>query len=74
MRRVLLTCGILAPLLYLATDILGGLRYPGYRFTAQAVSELGFGIIERVNIYASQLWMAVLAVALLRRPRYVEEP
>jgi hypothetical protein len=27
----------------------------------------GFGILERINIYASLLWFAVLAVTLLRR-------
>ena len=35
-----LTCGVLAPLVYVITDIFAGLRYPGYSFTAQAVSEL----------------------------------
>jgi hypothetical membrane protein len=39
-RRVLLACGILSSLLYVATDVLGGMRYEGYSFTAQAVSEL----------------------------------
>jgi CubicO group peptidase (beta-lactamase class C family)/hypothetical membrane protein len=39
-RQVLLGCGILSSLLYVATDILGGLRYPGYSFTSQAISEL----------------------------------
>jgi hypothetical membrane protein len=37
---VLLACGIVSSLLYVATDILGGLRYEGYSFTSQAVSEL----------------------------------
>ena len=41
LRRILLGCGILSSLLYVATDILGGLRYPGYSFTSQAISELG---------------------------------
>ncbi len=40
LQRVLLVCGILSSLLYIATDILGGLRYEGYSFTSQAVSEL----------------------------------
>jgi len=40
LRRALLACGILSWLLYLATDILGGLRYDGYSFTSQAISEL----------------------------------
>lgn len=39
-RQVLLACGILASLLYVATDVLGGLRYDGYSFTSQAISEL----------------------------------
>ena len=39
-RRVLLVCGILSSLLYVATDVLGGMRYAGYSFTSQAVSEL----------------------------------
>jgi hypothetical membrane protein len=40
LHRFMLACGILASLLYVATDILGSLRYPGYSFTSQAVSEL----------------------------------
>jgi hypothetical membrane protein len=38
--KVLLTCGILAPLLYASTDILAGALYAGYSFTSQAISEL----------------------------------
>ena len=40
MRKVLVICGIAASLLYVATDIAASLRYPGYSFTDQAVSEL----------------------------------
>jgi hypothetical membrane protein len=39
-RTALLACGILSSLIYLATDVLGGMRYPGYSFTSQAISEL----------------------------------
>ena len=39
-RQVLLLSGILSSLLYITTDVLGGLRYPGYSFTSQAISEL----------------------------------
>jgi len=39
-RQTLLACGILSGLLYVATDVLGGLRYPGYSFNSQAISEL----------------------------------
>ena len=38
--RVLLLSGILSSLVYIATDVLGGLRYPGYSFSSQAISEL----------------------------------
>jgi hypothetical protein len=37
---ILLLCGVLAPFAYIGTDIVAGLRYPGYSFTAQAPSEL----------------------------------
>lgn len=40
LRKVLLICGIISPLLYISTDILAGTLYPGYSFTSQAVSEL----------------------------------
>ena len=39
-RNVLLMCGILAALSYVATDVLAGILYSGYSFTDQAVSEL----------------------------------
>lgn len=37
---VLLGCGVASSLLYAATDVLAGLRYDGYSFKSQAVSEL----------------------------------
>ena len=40
-RRILLGSGLLSSILYVATDILGGLVYPDYSFTSQAISELG---------------------------------
>lgn len=40
MRRLLVLCGILAPLVYIATWVVGGLITPGYSHLAQAVSEL----------------------------------
>ena len=39
-HRALLWCGVVSSALYVATDIIGGLRYPGYSFTSQAISEL----------------------------------
>jgi hypothetical protein len=40
LRKILLICGIVAPLLFVSTDILAGTLYAGYNFTDQAVSEL----------------------------------
>jgi hypothetical membrane protein len=40
-RQALLACGVLSSLLYVFTDVLGGLRYEGYSFASQAISELG---------------------------------
>ena len=39
--KVLLLSGFISSLLYVATDLLGGMRYDGYNFTSQAISELG---------------------------------
>src|SRR5688500_7346091 len=39
-RQIVLACGLLSSLLYIATDIAGGLRYEGYSFWSQAISEL----------------------------------
>lgn len=39
-RRALLFCGILSSLLYLALDLAALLRYPGYDFFSQTISEL----------------------------------
>jgi hypothetical protein len=39
-RKLLLVCGLLAALLYVGSDILAALRWEGYSYTAQSVSEL----------------------------------
>ena len=39
-RKVLLVCGILSSLLYLAADVLGAMRWEDYSYTSQAISEL----------------------------------
>jgi hypothetical membrane protein len=41
MRRALLVCGILSPLLYALADTLAGLSSKGYSFRDQTISELG---------------------------------
>ncbi len=45
-RKVLLICGILAPLLWIGTDILAGTLYAGYSFTSQAISELFVSVLR----------------------------
>lgn len=39
-ERLLLSCGVLAAVGYVATDVLASILYPGYSFRGQAVSEL----------------------------------
>jgi hypothetical protein len=39
-RMLLLACGIAAPVWWVAMDIAGSLRYPGYSYADQAISEL----------------------------------
>lgn len=39
-RKVLLICGMLAALLYVGSDILAAMRYEGYSYVSQSVSEL----------------------------------
>ena len=38
--RLLLACGIVSTLLYLAIDALGALSYPGYDYASQTISEM----------------------------------
>jgi hypothetical protein len=39
--KVLLICGILSPVLYAIADVLAGMRWEGYSFRDQTISELG---------------------------------
>ncbi len=41
LRRILLLCGVLAPLLYAVADALAGLGWEEYSFRDQTISELG---------------------------------
>jgi hypothetical membrane protein len=40
-RRIWLAAGIASPLLYIAADLIAGLRWQGYSFRDQTISELG---------------------------------
>ena len=39
-RKILLGCGIVSSVLYVVSDVIGSLRYPGYRYADQEFSEL----------------------------------
>ena len=39
-RQVLLVCGIVSSVLYVATDVFGATRYKGYSYVSQTISEL----------------------------------
>jgi hypothetical protein len=39
-HKALLACGIVAPLVYLASDVIAGMRWKGYSFRDQTISEL----------------------------------
>jgi hypothetical protein len=63
-RKVLLICGLLAPLLYVGSDILAGMSWEGYSFTSQAVSELrGIGAPTRAFLILILFIYAVLEIA-----------
>jgi hypothetical protein len=75
LRRVLLVCGILSSLLYVAMLVLVPLWWEGYGSADQAVSELSAigaptrSLWERISIGAWLLWVGVFAIALLRARR-----
>jgi hypothetical membrane protein len=63
-RQALLVCGLLSSLLYIATDIAGGLRYDGYSFASQAISELG-AIGAPSKPFVDPLFLAYNVLALV---------
>lgn len=56
-QNVLLLAGVLAAIVYLTADILCGLRYPGYSFTNQVVSEL-----SAIGAPTTALWVRLLQI------------
>ena len=64
MRRLLLTCGIVCSLVYLAANVIVPMRYPGYDWISQTVSELSaIGSPVRDLWVASQVPFAILLIA-----------
>jgi hypothetical protein len=65
-RKILLGCGIVSSVLYVVTDVLGTLRYPGYSYTDQEFSELtAEGAPTRDFMVAYNLFPYTLLVAAL---------
>jgi hypothetical protein len=63
-RRLLLACGILASLLYVVTDMLAAIRWEGYSYTAQTISEtFAIGAPTRPLILLRGLGYSVLVIA-----------
>ena len=63
-RKPLLVCGILASLLYVATDMLAATRWEGYRYTAQTISEtFAIGAPTRPLVLLRGLGYSVLVIA-----------
>src|SRR5512133_218181 len=63
-RKALLVCGVVSVPLYIATDILGALRWEGYSYIDGPVSELiAIGAPTRPLVGALMLMYGVLAIA-----------
>jgi hypothetical protein len=63
-RKVLLVCGILAPLLYISSDIVAAMLWEGYSYINQSVSELrAIGALTRPLLVPILVIYAVLEIA-----------
>lgn len=63
-RNVLLACGILSSVVYLAIDLAGWAAYPGYQFAGQTISELSaIGAPSRAAVAVLGAWYEALLVA-----------
>ena len=56
-QDLLLLGGVLSSIVYVAADILCGLRYPGYSFTDQVISEL-----SAIGAPTTALWVRLLQI------------
>jgi hypothetical protein len=56
-QQILLPAGVLSSVVYVTADILCGLRYPGYSFTNQVISEL-----SAIGAPTTALWVTLLQV------------
>ena len=56
-RDFLLMAGVLSSIVYVTADVLCGLRYPGYSFTDQVISEL-----SAIGAPTTALWVRLLQI------------
>jgi hypothetical protein len=64
LRKLLLVCGILSSPLYVGADVLAAMRYEGYSYASQTVSELSaIGAPSRPLIVPLYLTYSVLMIA-----------
>lgn len=60
-RTMMLVCGVLSPIVWLAGDVIASLRYPGYSYVDFSVSELSaLGASTRAFV----VWVGVVSVLL----------
>lgn len=74
LRKILFGCGIVAPMWWVAADVIGSLRYPGYSSIDQTISELsaqgaptrafmtvvsGIPYVVLMSAFGVGIWMAV---------------
>lgn len=65
-RTLLLTCGILAPILFIGTDVIAGILYQGYTFIDQSISELSaVGAPTRSLVVPLNILYNVLLIAFV---------
>ena len=57
LRDLLLLAGVMSSVVYITADILCGLRYPGYSFTDQVISEL-----SAIGAPTTALWVRLLQI------------
>jgi len=75
--RLLLLCGVVASVLYVATDVLASMLWPAYSYTSQSVSQLlaigtptrsfVFPLMTAYNVLVIAFGVGVLASAASRR-------
>ena len=75
-RKVLLWCGVVAVLLYVTADLVGALRFPGYSYTNQTISELvaidapSRPLLVPLSLVYAGLWIAFgVGIWLSARPK-----